>query len=52
VRNPGEEKEMILLDTGPIVAFFDASDHYHHACIELLKTVNDPLVTTWLETPT
>ena len=38
---------MILLDTGPIVAFFDASDHYHHACIELLKTVNEPLVTTW-----
>ena len=38
---------MILLDTGPIVAFFDASDHYHHSCIELLKTVNEPLVTTW-----
>jgi predicted nucleic acid-binding protein len=38
---------MILLDTGPIVAFFDASDHYHLACIELLKTVNEPLVTTW-----
>ena len=38
---------MILLDTGPIVAFFDASDHYHHACIELLKTINEPLVTTW-----
>jgi predicted nucleic acid-binding protein len=38
---------MILLDTGPIVAFFDASDTYHHTCIELLKTVNEPLVTTW-----
>ena len=32
---------MIILDTGPIVAFFDASDHYHDACIELLKTVNE-----------
>jgi predicted nucleic acid-binding protein len=38
---------MILLDTGPIVAFFDASDHYHNACVELLKTVNEPLITTW-----
>ena len=38
---------MILLDTGPIVAFFDASDHYHNTCIELLKTVNELLVTTW-----
>ena len=38
---------MILLDTGPIVAFFDASDHFHHACIEMLKTVKEPLVTTW-----
>jgi len=38
---------MILLDTGPIVAFFDASDHYHHTCIELLKTVNEPILTTW-----
>jgi hypothetical protein len=38
---------MILLDTGPIVAFFDASDHYHHSCIELLKTINEPLITTW-----
>jgi predicted nucleic acid-binding protein len=38
---------MILLDTGPIVAFFDASDDYHKACVELLKSVNEPLVTTW-----
>jgi predicted nucleic acid-binding protein len=38
---------MILLDTGPIVAFFDASDHYHPVCVELLKTLNEPLITTW-----
>lgn len=38
---------MILIDTGPIVAFFDASDHYHNTCVELLKTVNEPLITTW-----
>ena len=38
---------MILLDTGPIVAFFDASDDYHKVCIEILKSVNEPLITTW-----
>jgi len=38
---------MILLDTGPIVALFDASDEYHKTCVELLKGVNEPLITTW-----
>ena len=38
---------MILLDTGPIVALFDASDEYHRTCVELLKGVNEPLITTW-----
>ena len=38
---------MILLDTGPIVALFDASDHYHESCVEVLKGVNEPLITTW-----
>ena len=38
---------MILLDTGPIVALFDASDDYHSVCLELLKNVNEPLITTW-----
>lgn len=38
---------MILLDTGPIVAFFDASDAYHQLCIETLKRIKEPLVTSW-----
>jgi predicted nucleic acid-binding protein len=38
---------MILLDTGPIVAFFDASDSYHQLCIETLKRIKEPLVTSW-----
>ena len=38
---------MILLDTGPIVAVFDASDAYHHSCVETLKKIKEPLVTTW-----
>ena len=38
---------MILLDTGPIVAFFDSSDGYHEICVDLLKRVKEPLVTSW-----
>jgi predicted nucleic acid-binding protein len=38
---------MILLDTGPIVAFFDASDDYHKKCVDLLKGVKEALITTW-----
>ncbi len=38
---------MILLDTGPIVAFFDASDDYHGICVQTLKTIEEPLATTW-----
>ena len=38
---------MILIDTGPVVAFFDASDNYHHTCVDVLKTIDEPMVTTW-----
>lgn len=38
---------MILIDTGPIVAFFDKDDRYHAPCIEILKEIREPLVTTW-----
>lgn len=38
---------MILIDTGPIVAFFDKDDRYHALCIEFLKEIKEPLVTTW-----
>jgi predicted nucleic acid-binding protein len=38
---------MILLDTGPIVALLDASDQYHAVCVEILKKISKPLITTW-----
>ena len=38
---------MILIDTGPLVAFFDASDTYHDLCIETLKGIKERLFTTW-----
>ena len=38
---------MILLDTGPIVALFDASDDYHDVCVKTLMEMKQPLITTW-----
>ena len=38
---------MILIDTGPLVAFFDSHDRYHADCIGHLKQIQEPLVTTW-----
>lgn len=37
---------MILLDTGPIVALFDPADDSHAACVEILKSIDEPLATT------
>lgn len=37
---------MILVDTGPFVALFDAKDPSHRRCREVLKTFREPLVTT------
>ncbi|MGO9566374.1 MAG: type II toxin-antitoxin system VapC family toxin [Desulfomonilaceae bacterium] len=38
---------MILVDTGPLVAFFDASDNYHQICLDVLKQLDEPLLTVW-----
>jgi hypothetical protein len=38
---------MILIDTGPLVAFFDASDNYHRTCLDILKDLDGPLLTVW-----
>jgi predicted nucleic acid-binding protein len=38
---------LILIDTGPIVAFFDKDDRHHDLCIEILKEIREPLLTTW-----
>lgn len=37
---------MILLDTGPIVALFDPADDSHRSCVEVLKSIVEPLGTT------
>ncbi len=38
---------MIIIDTGPLVAFFDASDQYHQTCLNILKKLKNPIITTW-----
>jgi uncharacterized protein len=38
---------MILIDTGPLVALFDASDNYHRTCLDILKDLGGPLLTVW-----
>ena len=36
----------ILIDSGPLIALFDASDKYHHEAIDFIKNNKLPLVTT------
>lgn len=36
----------ILIDSGPLIALFDASDKYHHKAVNFIKTNKYPLVTT------
>jgi len=37
----------IIIDTGPIVAILSASDTYHTVCVEALKNITPPMLTTW-----
>jgi len=36
----------ILIDSGPLIALFDASDKYHFAALEFIKANRFPLITT------
>lgn len=36
----------ILLDSGPLIAIFDADDKHHHSAVNFIKKNNRPLVTT------
>lgn len=36
----------VLIDSGPLIALFDASDKYHHEAVDFIKTNKYPLITT------
>ncbi|BAZ36850.1 hypothetical protein NIES4101_27700 (plasmid) [Calothrix sp. NIES-4101] len=36
-----------VIDTSPIVAILSPSDNYHNDCVEALKLLTPPLLTTW-----
>ncbi|MDM8543281.1 PIN domain-containing protein [Desulfococcaceae bacterium HSG9] len=36
----------ILIDSGPLIALFNASDKYHHEAVNFVKTNTYPLITT------
>jgi predicted nucleic acid-binding protein len=38
---------VILVDSGPLVAWVDAADPEHARCVEALKEVRDPMGTVW-----
>jgi len=38
---------MVIIDTGPLVAIFDESEPSHNKCKEVLRSLKEPLVTTW-----
>ena len=40
-------KNIILIDSGPLIALFDKSDRYHIRMVEFLKTFQGNLITTW-----
>ena len=37
----------VLIDTGPLVAILSPKDDYHQICIDTLKSLKSPLLTTW-----
>ncbi|ABB58177.1 type II toxin-antitoxin system VapC family toxin [Synechococcus elongatus] len=37
----------LLVDTGPLIAWFDRSDNFHDRCRSFFSSVDRPLLTTW-----
>ncbi len=41
-------KRGILIDTGPLVAILHRGDRDHELCVDTLKHLREPLLTTWM----
>lgn len=38
----------LLVDAGPLVAVLSRRDRHHQACLEVLKEIRRPLLSTWM----
>ncbi len=38
---------MILVDAGPLVALIHADDNHHQRCIEVLRSIEEPMASIW-----
>jgi len=38
---------LILVDAGPLAAFFDIADRHHARCVAALQGIKEPLCTLW-----
>ncbi|NMC63960.1 MAG: PIN domain-containing protein [SAR324 cluster bacterium] len=40
-------KTRVLIDTGPIVALLSSRDQYHELCLNVMKDIVPPMITSW-----
>ena len=38
---------MILIDAGPLVAILHRDDRHHGTCVEVIRSIREPVVTAW-----
>ena len=41
------KNQQIMVDTSPLVAILSPRDNYHQICVDTLKNIKPPLLTTW-----
>ena len=40
-------QNVVLIDSGPIIALFNSKDKFHKSCIKFLKTFKGELISSW-----